>query len=74
MRSCRIHLNLTARQCERYYQGGVCSVLATSEEGVRLAFPAAQLRRFVTHEGVNGLFVISFSADYKLVSLTRLAA
>lgn len=73
MRTCRIQLNLTAEQCQRYYQGGVSSILATSDEGVRLAFPAVQLRRFVTHEGVKGLFVISFNADCKFVSLQRCA-
>ena len=72
MRTCRFRLNLTAEQCQRYYQGGVKSVVASSEQGVRLAFPAAELRRFVTREGVQGRFEIRFDADYKLVSLQRL--
>jgi len=74
MRSCEIHLNLSAEQCQRYYQGGIDSVLATSNDGLRLAFPAAQLRRFVTREGVKGRFLIRFSADCRLVSLERVVA
>jgi len=45
-----------------------------SDQGLRLAFPASQLRKFVTREGVKGRFEIVFTAQNKLLSLKRLGA
>ncbi len=67
----RFSLRISADEYLRYYRGAVRHVVVTAEDGTRLRFPAANLRPFVTREGVRGRFVMRFDANNKLVSLNR---
>jgi len=68
------HLNLSYEQALAYYQGRVSSVMVTVENGQRLSFPALHLRPFIDATGVRGYFRITFDADHKFVSLTKVSA
>jgi hypothetical protein len=70
---CQFSLNLSVKQCERYYTGYAKSVVARTDEGLKIAFPAAQIRQFVSHNGVRGRFEIVFDSHKRLISLTRLS-
>ena len=67
----RFGLNLNAEECMRYYRGEAASVVVRSDTGLRIAFPASYLRRFITASGVNGRFEIVFDANHKLVKLEK---
>lgn len=69
----RFALRLTTKQCLQYYSGQVRNIVVMTERGTRLAFPASELRKFVTRNGISGRFEIVYSDQHKLVSLTRLA-
>lgn len=72
MPSCRFSLNVSRELMLAYYRGAAREMLVLTDTGQTLAFPAAELRRFVTHEGVVGDFQITFTDDHKLIGITRL--
>lgn len=57
----------------RYYRGQVRNVVVRSEQGLQLALPGSEIRRFVTKNGINGRFEIIFDRQYKLISLKLLS-
>ncbi len=72
MPSCRFHLYVTADQLLEYYRGHASQVIVTAENGQRVSFPAVELRQFATPDGVEGYFELRFTAENKLVGLTRI--
>lgn len=72
MPACRFTLNIRAGEFQAYYSAQAKSIIVRSDAGLKIAFPASELQKFVSHDGVNGRFEISFDADYKLISLVRL--
>lgn len=71
MNQLRFYLNLSA---ERYlnYQVSARAVLVRCVDGPRMAFPAEHLRRFVTHDGVQGEFVLRLDSNNKFLGLERI--
>lgn len=67
-----VDLALPAERYLAWYQGRAERVLMRSRDGRRVSLPAHHLRRFLTHEGVFGSFLMCFTEDGKLVSLERL--
>ncbi|MGM0594099.1 MAG: DUF2835 domain-containing protein [Pseudomonadota bacterium] len=72
MNQLRFYLDLSPERYLRYYQGAARAVSVVSLEGQRLEFPAERLRPFVRHDGVRGLFALTFDDDNRFVSLERL--
>ena len=70
--SVRFRLNLTAEQMRHYYSGVARQVVVSADDGRRIQFPAAWLQRFLTHQGVQGLFEMRFGTDRKLIDLRRI--
>ena len=68
----RFYLKLSAEKYLSYYQGAARAISVMSVDGRRVHFPAEHLRRFVTHDGVNGEFVLQFDDDNKFVGLERI--
>ena len=68
----RFRLRLSRDEAMRYYQGSATSVVVRAENGQRLQFPAEHIRRFIDQHGVNGVFIISFDNDNKLIGLKRI--
>lgn len=66
-----VRLNITAASYERMYRGEARTVTTRDAEGRRIEFPAAALRRFVTREGISGVFVIRVDACNKLIDIRR---
>ena len=65
-------MEVSAEKYLAYYQGSAKFVKVLSEEGLTLRFPASELQKFVTHDGIKGRFEIVFNAQHKLVSLQRI--
>lgn len=72
MQRMRFSLNISAEKYQSYYMGAARFVRVQTDDGRSLKFPAAELRRFVTHEGVQGRFEITFDDLHKLVGLERI--
>lgn len=70
----RFRLALTPEQYLAYYQGAARNVVVRAEDGRRIQFPADQLRRHVTSEGVTGRFQLRFDDNHKLIDLVRIGA
>jgi hypothetical protein len=69
----RFHLTISPDDYVAYYAGKVRSVLVSSDDGLRIEFPAEHLREFVTHEGIRGYFEIAFDEQYHFVALRKLS-
>ncbi len=71
MKKMHFSLDISADKYLAYYQGVAKSVKVMTEEGLSLKFPASELQKFVSHEGIKGRFEIVFNAQHKLVSMSR---
>ena len=72
MKKMRFTILITAEQYQSYYQGTAKFVRVQTEDGRSLKFPAAELQKFVTHDGIEGRFEIIFNDLHKLVSLNKI--
>ena len=72
MQKMRFNILITAEQYQAYYQGSAKFVRVQTEDGRSLKFPASELQKFVTHNGIEGRFEIIFNDQHKLVSLNKL--
>lgn len=72
MREIRFSLVITPDEMLRYYRGTAKNVLVTSDQGLRVQFPAEHLQRFITPDGVRGRFAIEFDANNKIVGVRRI--
>ena len=69
MNKITVSLAITREQYLQYYQGSVSRVVATAVNGQRVQFPANILKPFVSHNGINGLFELSFDGDNKFQTI-----
>ena len=68
----RFRLAITTDDYLAYYKGRARAVRVRSEDGHRVEFPANSLRRYLTHQGIYGLFEIRFDDNHKLIGLDRI--
>ena len=55
-----------------YYKGHARNISVQSLDNRRLKFPAAAVRKFLTHDGVYGLFEIQFDENNKLLDIIKI--
>jgi len=67
-----VSLFIPAEEYQRLYQGAVKDVVTTSQDGLRVRFPAHILRPFVLRDGIRGRFLIRFTDENKFHSVQRL--
>lgn len=67
-----VRLAISAREFQRLYSGAASDVIASSETGETVRFPARVLRGEVTHDGVHGRFEIAYDDSGKFLSILRL--
>ena len=67
-----ISLHITAEDYLDYYKGRAKYVLAQSQDGRKVKFPANALQRFLSHDGVFGFFRLCFDENYKLISIDKI--
>ncbi len=72
MQTVTVRLMISPERFQAYYQGAVEYVVAPSIDGRTIQFPARVLRPFVSHQGIQGTFEITFDANLKFHSI-RLA-
>ncbi len=66
-----VPLSITAEAYQRMYCGEAQQVVALDTEGRKIQFPAASLRPFVTHEGIEGVFIIRVDENSRLIDIKR---
>ena len=72
MRSYFVDLDIRPEELARYYGGRAGVVLAVAATGERVQFPAASLRPFVTHDGVQGACRLEVDGQRRLKRVVRL--
>lgn len=70
--SVTLGLSLSADQMLKLYEGSARDVVALDDDGQTVRFPAAILRPYVTHSGVQGRFRIRFDAAGRFAGIERL--
>ncbi len=56
----------------QYYQGHYQSIQVMTHVGLTMQFPAEHIRRFVTSNGVQGVFELTLDNTNKFISLRKL--
>ncbi len=67
-----VDLHIDALEYQRLYRGTAATVLVRARDGRRVRFPAASLRRFVTHDGIQGSFRIRYDQNGRLQEIVAL--
>jgi hypothetical protein len=70
--SIEVRLAITADDYLLMYKGIARSISAVAVDGRRVSFPANIMQRFVTRDGIYGLFLIRFSAAGRFLDVVRL--
>lgn len=65
-------IQLSADEYLKYYRGAARNVFARDLQGRVVQLPANLLQRFVTENGIDGLFEITITASGKMVDIKRL--
>ena len=71
-RSLRFRLAIPAESYLAWYKGQAREIQVRALDGTSLRFPASAVRRFLTRDGVHGLFEIRFDPANKLLGLEKL--
>ncbi|MFV2054950.1 MAG: DUF2835 family protein [Thiohalomonadales bacterium] len=67
------NLQLSAEKIQAYYAGAVKHVVAQDIRGIKVQFPVAVLRPFVTNNGINGRFIIRMDTNNRFVDIRQLS-
>jgi hypothetical protein len=68
------HISISREAYLAYYSGKIKQVVVTAQSGLRVKFPANLLTSYVTHQGVQGYFVLKYLTTGKVVSLDKISA
>lgn len=68
----RFNIALDADKYLSYYKGNARNIVVRSEDNRSLKFPASAVRKFLTHDGIFGLFEIQFDDNKKLIEIIRI--
>ncbi len=68
----RFSLEISREEYLRYYRGEARAVQVTADDGRRIRFPASNLRRFVSRDGVRGRFEITLGEGNRLLELKKI--
>ena len=71
MQTVTVSLRISSRRFQAYYEGLADYVLARSDDGRTVQFPARVLRPFVSQRGIDGVFEITFSSPNKFHSIKK---
>jgi len=68
----RFFINISSQEYLQYYAGEATTIQVHTVDGVLIQFPASAVKPWVTHQGVNGCFVIKFDKNHKLIELKKI--
>lgn len=67
-----VDIKISAEEYLKSYSGLARTVATRSRDGRRIRFPAGILRPFVTRNGIEGSFVITFDEEKKFQDIHKL--
>lgn len=56
----------------RFYKGTASVIIARTDDGTRVQFPASAMREYVSADGIHGRFRLRTDDNNKLLSLERI--
>ncbi len=56
----------------RYYQGVSRRISTVTEDGLRIEFPARNIQRFLTRDGIQGMFEMEISPANKFIAINKI--
>lgn len=68
----RVSLTISSHKYLAYYKGVADTVVTRAADGRKVKFPARVLRPFLTHDGIDGEFVIKFNTHHKFIGIRKL--
>ncbi len=68
----RFYMSLSREKYLRYYAGEATTIQVKTVDGIKIQFPASAVQPWITHQGINGYFLIRFDNNYKLIELKKL--
>jgi hypothetical protein len=71
MHSYTLQLHILPEDYLEYYRGPARQVVARSDDGKVVQFPASLLQRFITLDGVHGKFILTCDEHYAHSRLER---
>ncbi len=66
-----VTLSISKAEFERLYRGQARTVIARDQQGRTIRFPAMSLRPFLSHQGIQGNFVIRVDERNRLLDIQR---
>lgn len=66
-----IQLDISTTEFQDYYANNVKNVIAISNDGRKIQFPANILQKFVSHAGIQGLFKLTVDSQSKFQSMIK---
>ncbi len=70
----RFSLQLTADQYLHVYRGTAKRVSVIANDGRRIEFPAQNIQKFLTHDGISGRFEMELTPENKFVAIRKIGA
>jgi len=67
-----LNVALPAFKYEAMYAGSAKDLVASSLDGRKVQLPLSAFQRFVTHQGIHGVFEVEFDDTNKLVGVTQI--
>lgn len=64
-------IHITPTEFLPYYQGKVQNVVVTTNQGIKVQFPAMHLRKYLTANGIQGTFCLQTQQN-KFLSLSKI--
>jgi len=71
--SIRFRLAIPSELYLSYYRGEVQDVQVVAANNQKIRFPASAIQKFLTQDGIYGVFEIYFDASCKLIGIERIA-
>jgi Protein of unknown function (DUF2835) len=68
----RFQLSLSSDKYLAYYKGKANSIQTRSIDNKKIRFPASAVRKFLSHDGIHGLFEIQFDENNKLIKIEKI--
>jgi len=66
-------LRLTAEQYLRVYQGTAKRISVIANDGRRIEFPAQNIQKYLTHDGISGKFEMELTSENKFIGIKKLS-
>ena len=67
-----IQLDISSTDFQNYYANNVNNVIAISNDGRKIQFPANILQKFVSHSGIQGQFKLTVDSHSKFQSMIKI--